>query len=107
MESLIFEITDDLKTELGLTDASEIAVLSGKVKSAVKEVRLMRNYPNYFTESRIESDLNNHYSIIKGVALYDFNQLGAEGQLSHSEPTASRTWKPRSDCFIGLVAYCR
>jgi len=107
MEELLDEILEDLKTELGLTDASKIAILSSKIKSAIREVRLKRNYPESFTEDRIVEDLNNHYSIIREVSIYDFNQYGVEGQLTHNSNGTNRTWKSRSDCFIGVVSYCR
>lgn len=106
MEPLIVEILEDLKIELGLKDASDVAVLTSKVKNAVREVRLKRNYPEHFSEEQIVNDLEKHYSNIRELSLYDFNQLGAEGQTSHNENGTSRAWKNRNDCLIGVFAYC-
>ena len=107
METLLDEILKDLTDELGLTKESDVAVLSSKIKSAICEVRMHRNYPDHFTEAQIETDLNRHYSNIRELALYDFNQVGAEGQTSHNENSTSRTWKDRKECLNGIFAFCR
>lgn len=107
METLLDEILKDLTDELGLTKESDVAVLSSKIKSGICEVRMHRNYPDHFTEAQIEADLNRHYSNIRELALYDFNQVGAEGQTSHNENSTSRTWKDRKECLNGVFAFCR
>lgn len=107
MEALLNEILNDLASELGLTEDSDLAVLSSKIKSAIREVQMHRNYPDHFTEAQIEADLKRHYSNIRELALYDFNQVGAEGQMSHNENSTSRTWKDRKECLNGVFAFCR
>jgi hypothetical protein len=107
MEVLIEEILKDLKTELLLTKESDINILSSKVKNAIREIRRDRNYPAAYTDEMIASDLEIYYSNIRELALYDFNQFGAEGQTSHSENNISRSWKSRSECKAGIVAIGR
>lgn len=107
MESLLNEILTDLTTELGLTDSTQIAILSSKIKSAMREVKMKRNYPNRFTDAQIVSDLEAYYSVIREVSLYDFNQVGAEGETSHNGNGTSRSWKSRNECFNGVVAFCK
>lgn len=107
MEVLIEEILEDLKTELLLTKESDINILSSKVKNAVREIRRDRNYPTTYTDEMIVSDLEIYYSNIRELALYDFNQFGAEGQTSHLENNISRAWKNRSECKVGIVAIGR
>ena len=107
MELLLDEILKDLETELGLKEESDAAVLASKIKNAAREVRLKRSYPEHFTEEQIVKDLEKHYSNIRELALYDFNQAGAEGQTSHNENGTNRTWKSRNDCLMGVFAYCR
>lgn len=104
MEELMNEILEDLKTELSLKKDSDINILSSKVKNAVREIRRDRNYPVAYTDEMIASDLEIYYSNIRELALYDFNQVGAEGQTSHSENGTSRTWKSRLECKSGIVA---
>ncbi len=107
MEALMNEILEDLKTELSLTKESDINILSSKVKNAVREIRRDRDYPAAYTDEMIASDLEIYYSNIRELALYDFNQFGAEGQTSHSENNISRAWKSRSECKAGIVAIGR
>lgn len=106
MESLVNEILEDLKTELGLTEESDLAVLTSKIRNAYREVKRTRNYQSGHTQEFIDRDMEGFYSNIRELALYDFNQVGAEGQTSHSENGTSRVWKERRECLNGVVAFC-
>lgn len=106
MEPLIEEIFKDLTTELGLIKETDKAVLTSKVKNAYREVKRTRNYQSYHTQDFIDNDMNNFYSNIRELALYDYNQEGAEGQTNHSENGTSRVWKDRKECFNGITAFC-
>lgn len=107
MSALSEEILSDLITELDVKDNDEIAKLSIKVKNAEREVKKARNYPNNYTDSMIEEDLESYYSNIKELALYDYNQIGAEGEKSHSENGTSRTWKDRKECLNGVYPFVK
>lgn len=116
MDALQNEILVDLGIELELLDLETnealkgneqaVAILSSKIKNALREVRAKRNYPEHFTDEQIIKDLGKHYSNIRELALYDYNQSGAEGQVSHGENGTNRTWKNRNECLIGVFAYC-
>lgn len=106
MESLVNEILEDLTTELGLTEESDLAVLTSKIRNAYREVKRTRNYQSGHTQEFIERDMEGFYSNIRELALYDFNQVGAEGQTSHSENGTSRVWKERRECLNGVFAFC-
>ncbi len=106
MEPLVNEILEDLTIELGLAEDSDIAVLSSKVRNAYREVKRTRNYQSGHTQEFIDRDMENFYSNIRELALYDFNQAGAEGQTSHSENGTSRVWKERRECLNGVFAFC-
>ena len=99
------EITTDLFDELSSVDSIDQKVLEAKVKGAIREIKNRRSYPTHFTEADIEKDLESLYSNIRNLALYDFNQIGVEGQSSHSENSTSRNWKDREDCFKGIFAW--
>lgn len=99
------EVFEDLKTELGITTPEDVASLEIKVKNAVREVKNRRSYPSHFTETRIQDDLEKLYPNIRELALYDYNQVGAEGQIAHSENGEARTWKDRDDCLKGVFAW--
>ena len=106
MEPLIVEILEDLKTELGLKKDSDIAVLTSKVKNAYREAKRTRNYQSYHSQEFINKDMDNFYSNIRELALYDYNQVGVEGQVSHNSNGTSRTWKDRKECLSGVTAFC-
>lgn len=102
---VITEVYEDLIVELEIDKSNEQKLLKLKVKNAVREVRNRRNYPSHFTENDIQNDLNRLYSNIHDLALYDYNQIGVEGQSSHSENGESRAWKNREDCLKGVFAW--
>lgn len=106
MELLLQEVLEDLVTELDLLEDSDIAILTSKIKNAYREVKRARNYPASYTEEAVEKDIGNYYSNIRELALYDFNQVGAEGQVNHNENSTSRTWKSRRECLDGVYAFC-
>lgn len=106
MESLIVEILEDLTTELGLKEESDVAVLTSKVKNAYREVKRTRNYQPSHTQEFIDMDMENFYSNIRELTLYDYNQVGVEGQVSHNSNGTSRTWKDRKECLSGITAFC-
>lgn len=103
-QNLCSEIYSDLLTELDACDDKSKSLLLAKVKNAIREVVRTREYPDSYSEEQIEGDLERYYSNIRGLALYDYNQIGAEGQTSHSENGESRTWAERMDCLKGIVA---
>lgn len=106
MESLVNKILEDLTTELGLTEDSDLAVLTSKVRNAYREVKRTRNYQSSHTQEFIDRDMEGFYSNIRELALYDFNQIGVEGQVNHSENGTSRVWKERRECLNGVFAFC-
>ena len=102
---IVNEVFEDLYDELGIDNEDDEKKLLNKVKNAVMEVRNRRSYPSHFTENDIQKDLGMLHSNIYSLALYDYNQIGAEGQTSHSENGESRTWKDREDCLRGVFAW--
>ena len=107
MEVLFDEILQDLKIQLDISSEHEVALLSSKIKNAIREVRHARNYPKYYTDVQIAEDMEDYYSNIISLALYDYNQIGGEGELSHSDSGTSRTWKDRKECFNGISTICQ
>lgn len=97
--NLIEELHNDLSIELSSDVGFDDNALLSKIKNAVREVKELRNYPVGYTEEMILSDLENMYSKIRGRALYDYNQIGAEYESSHSEKNISRTYRSKSTLF--------
>ena len=99
MNALIDEIKDELTIELASSGAdfdssseSDVVLLRIKIRGAYRTVRSTRNYQKHHDEEFISADMRRMYSIIKDLALYDFNQIGAEGERIHAENGISRTW---------------
>ena len=101
------ELIADLTTELSKEPTFDAELLSAKVVSAIKEVVRARKYPKYYTDEQITADLCNFYSNARNIALYDYNQIGAEFQQSSSENGTSRSYTDRKSLFNGVIPLCR
>lgn len=100
------EIIDDLTVELCEEETFNQSVLATKVKLAVKEVIAKRNYKvTTWSEEDILDDLEQFYSVVANVARYDYNTIGAEGEVMHSENGISRTYVDRDSLFKGVHAF--
>lgn len=102
METMIAEILAELKIELNVTSASDIALLTSKINGAVREIKLARKYKN-MSDTYIVTDMQNYYSNVKNLATYDYCLNGAEFQKGHSENGINRTYADRSSCFVGVI----
>lgn len=102
------DLLEDLTAELSETDSNfKQSLIIPKIKGAIREVRRVRNYPKYYTESAIVEDLENYYSNIRNIALYDYNKIGGEFEESHSENSTSRNWEDRNKLFAGIIPLSR
>lgn len=102
------EIIAELTIELQGQPTFNLDVLAAKVRNAIREVKTKRNYgATSYTDTQIEEDLYDYYSVIKNVALYDFAQLGAPFENSHSENSVSRSWVDRDDLFKSVHAFVK
>lgn len=94
------EIIAELTIELQEQPTFSAEVLAIKVRNAIREVKLRRNYTvTSYTDLDIEKDLYNYYSVIREVAMYDYAHIGANGEISHSENSVGRSWHDRDDLF--------
>lgn len=106
MDELVNEIYDELSTELGISDETDLSMLLVKVKNAYREIKKLRNYPDSYTDDMVDKDMKKYFSNIRKLAMYDYNQIGAEGETSHSDNIGSRAWANRNTCLEGVVAIC-
>lgn len=107
MEELLKELQNDLEVELAseLYTDSDRASLSSKIKGAYREIKGKRNYQEHHTEEFINSDMEKMYSLIKYLALYDWNHIGGEGETAHSENGTSRTWHSRDEILMKVIPF--
>ena len=79
-ESIIDDLTIELQNDVDFDEK----LLEVKVRNAIREVKTRRNYPKSYTDEMIADDLDKYYSTITGLAVCDYNQIGAQGQSLHS-----------------------
>lgn len=104
--TLYDEVFAELKIELQNENDFDEDALGVKVKGAIREVKQRRNYgvTNY-TEEQINADLYGFYSNIMNIARYDYNQIGAEGEKSHTENGLTRSYVDRKNLFSGVIPF--
>lgn len=92
-DEIVTELTAQLETE----ENFNAVALNAKVKIAILDVMGRREYENsHYTDEKILNELGvRYYSTIVRLALYDYNQIGAEGQTQHSENSINRSWAER------------
>ena len=103
------ELNTDLTAEItgsGLEVLTD--VLAVKVKAVVRELLSIRNYElSGMTDEEVEADIERYYTQCMNVARFDYNQLGAEGEDSHSENGISRKYVERGRLWAGVVPFAR
>ena len=99
------DVISSLKTELEITEGAGFneSLLRAKVDNAYREVQTARRYPTSYTDAAKERDMERFYSQVRAIALYDYNQIGAEGQISFSEDGASIRYVDRDKLFQGVL----
>ena len=103
IESIINELTIELKNEVDF----DAQILALKVHNAYREVKAARHYPKSYSDATIEADMNDYYSNVKGIALYDYTKIGAEGQTSYSADGESIHYVEREKLFAGIIPIAR
>ena len=103
IENIIEELTTELQNEVDFN----VDILRLKVNNAYREVKQARNYPSSYTDSMKESDMENFYTNIKAIALYDYNKVGAEGQTQYSADGESIHYVDRNKMFAGILPIAR
>ena len=111
VNEMLDEIFEDLKVEINADDSQSDKVneplLRKKVEGAFRDVKRARNYPGYYTEAQIDSDMYKYYSNIEDVARYDYNKVGAEGQSSYSADGTRIDYIDRNSLFYGVYPISR
>lgn len=106
MSDIKQEIINELTIELQNETDFNANVLANKVKNAIRDVKLVRNYSaTNYTDTQIDNDLLRFYSVILGLARYDYNMIGAEGQKSHSENGINRTYVTRESLLANVTPF--
>ena len=94
-------VYDNLMIDIGITDGSEVK-LAVKVANAEKEVKRLRRYPSGADEEYVDSDMEQFWTVVYNLALYDYNQRGAEGEESINENGEYRVFIDRNKILSGV-----
>lgn len=107
--AFVEELNNDLTTELTGSGVTVLEnVLAVKVRAVVRELLSIRNYElSGMTDEEVEADIERYYTQCMNVARYDYNQLGAEGEDTHSENGISRKYVDRGKLWAGVVPFAR
>lgn len=106
--ALADEILADLGSELEATDPDyNSAILSTKINIAIKKVINARNYPEHYTQERINADLEKYYTQIRDIALYMYNNIGVDFDESYTSNKMSRTVISESELYRGINKIAR
>lgn len=101
------ELISDLTKEFEKEPVFSAEVLERKIENAIKEVARARRYPKDYTVEQIKNDVSEYYSNIRNIALFDYNQIGSEGQTSHNENGINRSYIDRNKLFSGIIPLAR
>lgn len=82
----------DLKIYLNITDETRNTLLSMVLSDAEEEV-VGRRYPFGCTDDQKAAALTQYASIVRNIAAYLFNKIGAFGETSHSVSGISRSYE--------------
>lgn len=94
------ELLQDIKDYLGTDyDAEQESALLFCIKRAIKSFLNKRNYPDDYSDSTKDKDMNRFYMCIFDLALYWVNKQGLEFQESHSESGTSQSWKSEEEIY--------
>lgn len=102
----INEILESLEKSLGVTEESDIAILTEILNDAIAEIKAARKYPSSMSAADIEADMQNYISNVKKLTKYDYSQVGGEFEETHNENGTNRTFTDRRKCFDGVIPFC-
>lgn len=98
------ELIEDLTVELTASDPNfSPALLSVKVKTAIRDVKRARRYPNSYSDEKISGDMEQFYSQCRAIALNDYNKVGMDFETSRSENGTSAHFVERDKLFAGII----
>ena len=104
---MLEEIFEELKAELVETEGDKFnaTLLRSKINSAYRDVKAARKYPLSYTEAMIEREMENYYSQVREIALFDYTQIGSEGQTQYSQDGVSIHYVDRNKLFYGVLPF--
>lgn len=106
---MLEEIFEELKAELMETEGEKFnaTLLRSKIKSAYRDIKAAKRFPDSVSEASIEREMEKYYSNVLGLALYRYNKIGAEGLNQLSQDGVSQHYEDEKAYFYGVLPYAR
>lgn len=104
------ELLQDLKDYLGDDyNADQESTMLFCARRAIRSFKNKRDYPDNYSETAINKDMEKKYACIFDDFLYWCNMQGIEFQNSHSENGVSRSFKTEDEIYIfhGILPIAR
>ena len=73
------------------------------IQQVADEIKRIRNYPDDYTEEKIETDMAKYQTILVNAVVYDMSQAGEAYMQSYSENGISRSWVDRGNLLAKVV----
>lgn len=104
---MLEEIIEELKAELMETEGDKFneTLLRSKVKSAYRDIKTYKRFPDGMSEAQIETEMIKYYSNVLGLSLYRYNKIGAEGQTQYSQDGVSVHYEDEAVYYYGVLPY--
>lgn len=107
IEELKQSIVDILKIELQNDKEFSEEMLAMKVELVIEEAIEKRGFGEIHSEETILKYLVSKKSSLSRVALFDYNQIGAEAEERHIENDIDRTWNNRDKLWSFITPLAR
>ena len=90
---------------LSLEDRKIIEAKPDKAYLTLESYATKDDVSTAIAEADISSKLENYYTNIHNVALFDYNQIGDEFQSAMTENSTRREYMDREKLFVGVAAF--
>ncbi len=77
------------------------------IDQATQEVINRREYPESYTQERIDEDMKKYEGVIVNLAVYDHSQAGEAFMATYTENGVSRAWKDRENLLVGVYPFVK
>lgn len=93
--------------EIVFTRPEENPQILELINQAEDEIKLIRNYPDSYTDEMIETDLDKYASVIFNLALYDYVKDGAEFVNEYNVNESNRAYVSRDKVIAPVKPIAR
>lgn len=77
------------------------------IEQAKNDVISRRNYPESYTQDRIDEDLKRYEGVIVNLAVYDRSQAGESYMSSYTENGVQRNWVGRDSLLSAVFPFVK